>query len=140
MEAAALAGGRLRYKRMPAKAVASALSIGCGASVGPEDPSVQIGANLGSMFGQWLHLSDERLRSLVAAGCASGIAVAFNAPIAGVFFSLEIILGEISGGAFGIVILAAVIRLCLPRRFLAQNQLSTCQPMPFIPPGSFSYI
>jgi chloride channel protein, CIC family len=109
MEAAALAGGRLRYKRMPAKAVASAISIGSGASVGPEDPSVQIGASLGSMFGQWLHLSDERVRSLVAAGCASGIAAAFNAPIAGVFFSLEIILGEISGSAFGIVVLASVI-------------------------------
>lgn len=109
MEAAALAGGRLRYQRMPAKTVASALSIGAGASVGPEDPSVQIGANLGSMFGQKLHLSDERVRSLVAAGSASGIAAAFNAPIAGVFFALEIILGEISGGAFGIVVLASVI-------------------------------
>ena len=109
MEAAALTGGRLRYKRMPAKALASALSIGSGASVGPEDPSVQIGANLGSMFGQWMRLSDERVRSLVAAGCASGIAAAFNAPIAGVFFSLEIILGEISGSAFGIVVLASVI-------------------------------
>jgi CIC family chloride channel protein len=109
MEAAALAGGRLRYKRIPAKAVASALAIGSGASVGPEDPSVQIGANLGSMFGQWLHLSDERMRSLVAAGSASGIAAAFNAPIAGVFFALEIVLGEISGSAFGIVVLASVI-------------------------------
>lgn len=109
MEAAALAGGRLRYQRLPAKSAAAALSIGAGASVGPEDPSVQIGANLGSIFGQKLHLSDERVRSLVAAGAASGIASAFNAPIAGVFFALEIILGEISGSAFGIVVLAAVI-------------------------------
>jgi CIC family chloride channel protein len=52
MEAVALAGGRLRYRRVPAKATAAALSIGFGASVGPEDPSVQIGANLGSMLGQ----------------------------------------------------------------------------------------
>lgn len=109
MEAAALAGGRLRYRRLPAKTIAAALSIGAGASVGPEDPSVQIGANLASMFGQKLHLSDERMRSLIAAGAAGGIAAAFNAPIAGVFFALEIILGEISGGAFGIVVLASVI-------------------------------
>src|SRR3989304_874076 len=109
MEAAALAGGRLRYKRMPAKAVASALSIGCGASVGPEDPSVQIGSNLGSMFGQWLRLSDERGRALAASGAAGGVAAAFNAPIAGVFFALEIVLGEFSGSAFGVVMLAAVI-------------------------------
>ncbi len=109
MEAVALAGGRLRYRRVPAKALASAISIGAGASVGPEDPSVQIGANIGSLVGQKLHLSDERMRSLVAAGSASGIAAAFNAPIAGVFFALEIILGEISGSAFGVVVLAAVI-------------------------------
>ncbi len=109
MEAVALAGGRLRYKRVPAKAVAAAISIGSGASVGPEDPSVQIGSNLGSMFGQWLHLSDERMRALVAAGAASGIAAAFNAPIAGVFFALEIVLGEITGGALGMVVLSAVI-------------------------------
>lgn len=109
MEAVALAGGRLRYKRMPAKAVASALSIGAGASVGPEDPSVQIGANVGSALGQWLHLSDDRVRALVAAGAAGGIAAAFNAPIAGVFFALEIVMGEISGGALGVVVLAAVL-------------------------------
>ncbi len=109
MEAVALAGGRLRYTRIPAKAVASALSIGSGASVGPEDPSVQIGANIGSMFGQWLRLSDERMRSLVAAGAASGIAAAFNAPIAGVFFALEIILGEITSNSMGVIVLASVI-------------------------------
>ncbi|MCB8966349.1 MAG: chloride channel protein [Ardenticatenaceae bacterium] len=109
MEAAALAGGRLRYKRVPAKAVAAAISIGSGASVGPEDPSVQIGANLGSMFGQWLHLSDDRIRALVAAGAAAGISAAFNAPIAGIFFALEIVLGEIGGSAFGVVVLASVV-------------------------------
>lgn len=109
MESVALAGGRLRYKRIPAKAVAAAISIGSGASIGPEDPSVQIGSNIGSMFGQWLHLSDDRMRALVAAGAASGIAAAFNAPIAGVFFALEIILGEIGGMALGIVVLSAVI-------------------------------
>jgi len=109
MESAALAGGRLRYQRMPIKAGLASFSIGAGASVGPEDPSVQIGANLGSMFGQWLHLSDERMRLLVAAGAASGIAAVFRAPIAGVFFALEVILGDLSTSAFGVVVLAAVI-------------------------------
>lgn len=108
IESAALAGGRLRYHRVPAKTLASALSIGSGASVGPEDPSVQIGANLGSMLGQILHLSDERVRMLVAAGAAAGVASAFNAPIAGVFFALEIILGEIGGSSLGVIVLVAV--------------------------------
>lgn len=109
MEAVALAGGRLRYARMPFKAVASSISLGAGAAVGPEDPSVQIGANIGSMFGQTLRLSEERVRLLVSAGAASAIAAAFNAPIAGVFFALEVILGEFTSGAFGVVVLAAVL-------------------------------
>ena len=78
IEATALAGGRLRYRRLPAKVLAAALSIGSGASVGPEDPSVQIGANIGSFFGQKARLSDERMRTLVAAGAASGVAAAMN--------------------------------------------------------------
>ena len=109
IEAAALAGGRLRYRRMPAKTLAASVSIGFGASVGPEDPSVQIGANLGSMFGQVLHLADERVRALVAAGAAAGISAAFNAPITGVFFALEIILGVISGASLGIILIASIV-------------------------------
>lgn len=108
MESVALAGGRLRYWRIPSKILAAIVSIGSGASVGPEDPSVQIGANIGSLFGQWWQLSNDRVRTLVAAGAASGIAAAFNAPIAGIFFALEIILGEFSGGAVGMIVLASV--------------------------------
>ncbi|RMG93554.1 MAG: CBS domain-containing protein [Chloroflexi bacterium] len=132
MEAVALAGGRLRYKRVPIKAVASALSIGSGASVGPEDPSVQIGANLGSMFGQWLHLSDERVKSLVAAGAAGGIAAAFNAPIAGVFFAIEIVLGEISARVFGAVLLSAVVSAVF------SQAVSGPQPAFAVPPYTFN--
>jgi CIC family chloride channel protein len=109
MEAVALAGGRLRWWRIPAKAVAASISIGSGASVGPEDPSVQIGAGLGSMVGQRLRLSDGRVRTLVASGAAAAIAAAFGAPIAGVFFALEIILGELRSGALGVLLLAAVV-------------------------------
>ncbi|GIV78366.1 chloride channel protein [Litorilinea aerophila] len=109
IESVALAGGRLRYWRIPAKALASVVSIGSGASVGPEDPSVQIGAGFGSMFGQLFRLSDERVRALVAGGAAAGIAAAFNAPIAGVFFSLELLLGELNGNAWGTIILASFV-------------------------------
>lgn len=132
MEAVALAGGRLRYRRMPAKALASALSIGAGASVGPEDPSVQIGASFGSMFGQWLRLSDERVRMLVAAGAAAGVAAASNAPIAGVFFAMEIILGEIGGRAFSVVVMAAVISAVFTQA------VSGAQPAFHVPPYTFN--
>lgn len=131
MGSVALAGGRLRYKVMPFKAVASAISLGAGASLGPEDPSVQIGANLGSMFGQLLRLSDERVRTLVAAGVAGGIAAAFNAPIAGVFFALELILGELGSGAFGVITLVAVISA------VVTQALSGPQPAFRVPSYSF---
>lgn len=109
-----LGGGRLPYYKMPAKAVASALSLGAGASLGAEAPSVQIGANIGSFFGQKLHLDPESIRLLMAAGVASGIAAAFNAPISGVFFALEVILiGDLSVKASGVIMLAAVISSAL---------------------------
>lgn len=113
IQAVALSGGRLPYRIAPLKALAAALSIGAGASVGPEDPSVQIGANLGSWVGQRLHLSEDRTRTLVAAGAAAAIAAAFNAPIAGVFFALEIILGELGTMALGMILTAAVMAAVL---------------------------
>ena len=132
MESVALGGGRLRYQRVPAKIVGAALSIGAGASVGPEDPSVQIGASLGSFMGQTLHLSDERVKTLVAAGAAGGIAAAFNAPIAGVFFALELILGELSGTALGAVVISAVLSA------VVTQALSGTQPAFKVPAYAFS--
>ncbi len=110
LESVALAGGRLPYRKIPFKAAASALSLGAGASVGPEDPSVQIGANLGSWLGRHLRLREEHMQVLVAAGAASAIAAAFKAPIAAVFFALEVILnGAFETRSIGVVVLAAVI-------------------------------
>jgi CIC family chloride channel protein len=109
MQSVALSGGRLFYQNAPAKAAASALSLGAGASVGPEDPAVQIGANFASMLGQVLRLTDERIKTLVAAGAGAAIAAAFNAPIAGVFFALELILGEISGNTLWLILVSAVV-------------------------------
>ncbi|HEY3312435.1 MAG TPA: chloride channel protein [Anaerolineales bacterium] len=132
MQSVALAGGRLRYEKAPIHTLAAILSIGTGASVGPEDPSVLIGANLGSMLGQWARLSDERIRTLVAAGAASAIAAAFNAPIAGVFFALEIILGEIGGSALGMILIAAVSSSVLTQA------LSGSQPAFTVPAYAFN--
>ncbi len=121
MESVALTGGRLPFLKQPAKALASALSLGAGASVGPEDPSVQIGANLGSFFGQYLGLSEERVVLLVGAGSASAIAAAFNAPIAGVFFAIEVVLGQFNTGAISVIVLSAVISSALTQAFLGSH-------------------
>jgi CIC family chloride channel protein len=108
MEAVALKGGRIRPIVAVIKSLASSICIGSGGSVGREGPIVQIGSALGSTLGQLLKLSDERIRNLVACGAAAGIAATFNAPIAGVIFALEIILGEFSVGYFSTVVISSV--------------------------------
>ncbi len=109
MEAIGYSGGRLRYRQMPLKAALASFSLGAGASVGPEDPSVQIGTNIGSALGQWLRLPEDKVKLLVGAGAAGGIAAVFGAPIAGVFFALEVLLVDFSTGTFGVVVLTSVI-------------------------------
>jgi CIC family chloride channel protein len=108
MEAVALRGGRIRPIVAVIKSLASSISIGSGGSVGREGPIVQIGSALGSALGQRLRLSDDRIRNLVACGAAGGIAATFNAPIAGVIFALEIILGQFTVRFFSSVVVSAV--------------------------------
>jgi chloride channel protein, CIC family len=108
MEAVALKGGRIRPRVAIIKSLASAISIGSGGSIGREGPIVQIGSALGSTLGQLLRLSEDRVRALVACGAAGGIAATFNAPIAGVIFALEIILGEFTLQGFSTVVISSV--------------------------------
>ena len=108
MEAVALRGGRIRPVVAVAKIFASAVCIGSGGSAGREGPIVQIGSSIGSSVGQILRLSDDRARNLVGCGAAAGIAATFNAPIAGVMFALEVILGEFGVNYLSTVVVAAV--------------------------------
>jgi len=121
MQAIALRGGRIRPRVVVAKVIASALCIGSGGSAGREGPIVQVGSALGSSIGQWLHLSEARLRNLVACGAAAGIAATFNAPIAGVIFAMEIILGELHLGDLGNVVISAVTASTIARVFLGDH-------------------
>ena len=92
------------------KMVAASVSLGSGASLGPEGPSVEIGANFGLLLAQVLQVSQERQRLLLGAGAAAGLAAGFNAPIAGVFFALEVVLGTtFATSAVSVVLLAAVV-------------------------------
>jgi CIC family chloride channel protein len=121
MQAIALRGGRIRPRVVIAKIAASALCIGSGGSAGREGPIVQAGAALGSSVGQWLKLSENRIRNLVACGAAAGIAATFNAPIAGVLFAMEIILGELHLGDLGNVVISAVTAATIARAFLGDR-------------------
>ena len=121
MQAIALRGGRIRPRVVVAKVFASAACIGSGGSAGREGPIVQVGAALGSTVGQWFHLSESRVRNLVACGAAAGIAATFNAPIAGVLFATEIIIGELQLGMLGSVVMSAVAASTVARIFLGDR-------------------
>ena len=109
MYAVALNDGKVRKRTIASCAVTSSITIGSGGSAGREGPTVQIGAAVGSTIGQLLHLSTERMRVLVGCGAAAGIAASFNAPLAGVLFALEIILGDFAIHTFSPIIIASVI-------------------------------
>jgi H+/Cl- antiporter ClcA/CBS domain-containing protein len=102
-------GEQMQPGRGIVKMLAAAISLGTGASLGPEGPSVEIGANFGVWLGQLMRVSQERRRLLLAAGAAAGVAAGFNSPIAGVFFALEVVLvNTLETSAVSVVVLAAV--------------------------------
>ncbi len=107
--------GRIRGRVPIVKSLASALCIGSGGSVGREGPIVQIGSAIGSAVGQLSRLSSQDLRLLVACGAAGGIGATFNAPIAGVFFALELILRDFQTRSFGLVVLSSVVATAVGR-------------------------
>ena len=100
--------GRIPAKVALIKALASAVTIGSGGSVGREGPIVQIGSAIGSTVARATKLNESQVRLLVACGAAGGIAATFNAPIAGVFFALELLLSNFVARAFAAVVLSSV--------------------------------
>ena len=117
MVAVAENGGRIRPQVTIVKALASALCIGGGGSVGREGPIVQIGSALASTLGQLVRMSEGRLRVIVACGAAGGIAATFNAPLTGLFFGFEIVLKEFSLDALAATTLSAVTADVISRAF-----------------------
>ena len=115
MLAVAERGGRISPAVAVVKSLASALCIGSGGSVGREGPIVQIGSALGSTLGQLVRLPESRLRLLVACGAAGGISATFNAPIAGVFFGLELILRDFQTESFSAVVLSSITAAVIGR-------------------------
>jgi chloride channel protein, CIC family len=137
MYAVAEHGGRIRPQVAVVKAVASALCIGGGGSVGREGPIVQIGSALGSSLGQLVRLPESRLRILVACGAAGGIAATFNTPIAGVFFALELILADFAVESFAAVVLAAVAASALSRAAFGDHPFLSLPSFTITAPGQY---
>jgi CIC family chloride channel protein len=118
MNAVALQGGRIRPRVVIIKALASAITIGSGGSVGREGPIVHIGSAVGSTIGQKLGLPSDWIKTLVAAGAAAGISATFNAPIAGIFFAMEVILRRYESRAFGVIVLSSVVASAITQTYI----------------------
>lgn len=121
METVALRRGRLRKRVAPLKILTSSITIGAGGSVGREGPVVLIGGAIGSFFGQIGKISDEDVSVLVASGAAAGISAAFNAPIAGSMFAVELILGRFTKRNIEAVIISAISANIVTRPFLGES-------------------
>jgi len=117
MQAILLKGGNIRPRVAFIKAIASSISIGTGGSVGREGPIIQIGSSLGSMIGQFLRVPSKRMKTLVGCGAAAGIAAAFNAPIAGALFAVEIILMDFAIAQFSPIVISSVIATVVSHTF-----------------------
>lgn len=128
-------GGKIRPRVAVAKAVSSAISIGSGGSVGREGPIVQIGASLGSALAQFAGLSSEQVKLMVAAGSAGAIAATFNAPVAGVLFGLEVILGSFAARSFGLVVVSSVSATAVAQAVLGpEPAFRLVQPFAIVSP------
>ena len=117
MQAILLKGGLIRARVALVKALASAISIGTGGSVGREGPIIQIGSSLGSTVGQFFKVPSKRLKTLVGCGAAAGIAAAFNAPIAGALFAVEIILMDFAVAQFSPIVISSVMATVISHHF-----------------------
>jgi chloride channel protein, CIC family len=125
--------GYIPFDTVIGKFLTCALAIGSGQSLGPEDPSLQMGAGIASALGRRLHLSREKVRLIAPVGAAAGLAAAFNAPIAAVLFVIEEVIGTWSAGILGAVVLAAVAAAVVMRLFLG------AEPLFQIPPYSMAH-
>ena len=109
--------GSISMRTVVGKFLLSALAIGSGHSLGPEDPSLQIGAGVASLIARRVGLSREKLRIFAPVGAAAGLAAAFNAPISAILFVIEEVIGQWSAGVLGSIVLAAVSSVVVARWF-----------------------
>ncbi len=117
LEVVVAGDGKLPLRTAMVKFFSSLMSIGTGASIGREGGIVQLSATLASKWGQFAKWPPYRLRLLVGCGAASGIAAAYNAPIAGAVFASLIVLGNFSMNHFAPLVFASVVATMVSRSF-----------------------
>jgi CIC family chloride channel protein len=133
LEVVVSGNGRLPMRTALVKAASSMVSIATGASIGREGSITQLTATFSSNFGQLFKWPPYRLRLMVACGAASGMAAAYNAPVAGSIFAAHIVLGNFSMNLFAPVIFAAVVATMVSRYFFG------IKPFYEVPAYDFTY-
>lgn len=117
MEACSLNSGRMSIRAGIGAAIVSASSLGAGASTGREGPVVHLGATIGAKVAEWLRMPPNMSRTLLGCGVAAAVAASFNAPIAGVFFALEVVVGHYALNAFAPIVVASVAATVVSRSY-----------------------
>ncbi len=138
MAAVALRAGIIRPRVIAVKSLASATCIGFGGSCGREGPIVQIGSAIGSVLGQMCRAPSPIVRTLVACGAASGISATFNAPIGGVFFASEVILGKFEPRSFASIVVASVVAAVIGRSFFGNHPSFTASAFYLVSPAELA--
>jgi len=131
LEVVVAGNGRLPFRTAIIKSISSILSIGTGGSIGREGAIVQLTATLASKWGQLANWQPYRLRLLVACGAASGIAAAYNAPVAGAVFAAQIVLGNFSMNLFAPLVFSSVIATMVSRSFFGIRSWYQVPPFDF---------
>jgi len=127
--------GYIPFRTAIGKFICSALAIGSGQSLGPEDPSLQVGASIASVLGRRFELTRERLRLIAPVGAAAGLAAAFNSPISAILFVIEEVIGRWTAGFLGAVVLSAVSSVVVSRYFLGSEPLFRIPAVQFTAPS-----
>jgi len=109
--------GYISFRTVIGKFITSSIAIGSGHSLGPEDPSLHIGAGVASIIARKFGMSRQKLRLFAPIGAAAGLAAAFNAPISAILFVIEEIIGQWSAAVLGSIVLAAISSVVVLRRF-----------------------
>ena len=115
IEAVALSGGRVPPKPVLANALAAIATVGSGGSLGREGPLIRLGAMISSWLGSRLGMQPHRLKVLVGCGAAAGLAAAYNIPVGGALFAMEVVLGNFALDIFGPIVVSSVISTLISR-------------------------
>ena len=130
---------RITLHSVVGKFFCTSVTLASGIPLGPEGPSVAVGAGIASILGRLLGLKPEKVRTLIPVGAAAAIAAAFNTPVAAVIFSLEEVVGDLHAPVLGSVVLASATAWMVLRLLLGDNPLFHVPDYHLVHPIEFAF-